>query len=56
MSVRNVKSGQEVKENILKEIPQAKIDVMELDLGSMASVRKFASEYESTGYPLNILM
>lgn len=56
MAVRNVKSGAEVKESILKEIPQAKIDVMELDLGSMTSVRKFASEYNSTGYPLNILI
>ncbi|KAK4338430.1 hypothetical protein RND71_042917 [Anisodus tanguticus] len=56
MAVRNVKSGAEVKESILKEIPQAKIDVMELDLGSMASVRKFASEYISSGYPLNILI
>ncbi|PHT57710.1 Short-chain dehydrogenase TIC 32, chloroplastic [Capsicum baccatum] len=56
MAVRNVKSGAEVKDSILKEIPQAKIDVMELDLGSMASVRKFAAEYNSTGYPLNILI
>ncbi|XP_059276173.1 short-chain dehydrogenase TIC 32, chloroplastic-like [Lycium ferocissimum] len=56
MAVRNVKSGAEVKENILKEIPHAKIDVMELDLGCMASVRKFASEYNSFGYPLNILI
>ncbi|PHU28021.1 Short-chain dehydrogenase TIC 32, chloroplastic [Capsicum chinense] len=56
MAVRNVKSGTEVKDSILKEIPEAKIDVMELDLGSMASVRKFAAEYNSTGYPLNILI
>ncbi|XP_060207066.1 short-chain dehydrogenase TIC 32, chloroplastic-like [Lycium barbarum] len=56
MAVRNVKSGAEVKESILKEIPHAKIDVMELDLGCMASVRKFASEYNSFGYPLNILI
>ncbi|XP_004245595.1 short-chain dehydrogenase TIC 32, chloroplastic [Solanum lycopersicum] len=56
MAVRNVKSGEEVKDSILKEIPHAKIDVMEMDLGSMESVRKFASEYNSTGYPLNILI
>ncbi|KAL3331360.1 hypothetical protein AABB24_034935 [Solanum stoloniferum] len=56
MAVRNVKSGTEVKDSILKEIPHAKVDVMELDLGSMESVRKFASEYNSTGYPLNILI
>lgn len=56
MAVRNVKTGAEVKESILKEIPPAKIDVMELDLSSMESVRKFASEYTSSSYPLNILM
>lgn len=52
MAVRNVDSGKKVKENILKEIPKAKIDVMELDLSSMASVRKFAAEYNSTGHPI----
>ena len=48
--------GKEVKEAILKEIPDAKIDAMELDLSSFASVRKFAAEYNSKGLPLNILM
>lgn len=56
MAVRNTDAGRNVKEEILKEIPTAKIDVMELDLSSMASVRKFASEYNSSGRPLHILM
>lgn len=56
MAVRNVSSGEKVKETILDKIPNAKIDVMELDLSSMASVRKFASKYNSLGLPLNILM
>ncbi|KAK7251325.1 hypothetical protein RIF29_34411 [Crotalaria pallida] len=56
MAVRNVESGKNVKETILKEIPAAKIDVMELDLSIMASVRKFAAEYNSSGRPLNILI
>lgn len=56
MAVRNVDAGRNVKEAILKEIPGAKIDVMELDLSSMASVRKFASEYQSSSLPLNLLM
>ncbi|PRQ17676.1 putative very-long-chain 3-oxoacyl-CoA reductase [Rosa chinensis] len=41
---------------ILKGISNAKIDVMELDLSSMASVRKFAEEYNSKGLPSNILI
>lgn len=56
MAVRNVDAGRKVREETLKEIPTAKIDVMELDLSSMASVRKFASDYDSSGLPLNILM
>ncbi|WCJ26301.1 NAD(P)-binding Rossmann-fold superfamily protein [Euphorbia peplus] len=56
MAVRNVETGKQVKEAILKEIPSAKVEVMELDLSSMASVRKFASEYISSGLPLNLLI
>ena len=56
MAVRNLPAGRDVKEAIVKEIPSAKVDVMELDLSSMASVRKFASEFNSLDLPLNILM
>ncbi|CAN1253894.1 Short-chain dehydrogenase TIC 32, chloroplastic, partial [Linum perenne] len=56
MAVRNVEAGTTVKEAILKEIPTAKVDVMELDLSSMASVKKFASDYVSSGRPLNLLI
>ncbi|XP_020079885.1 short-chain dehydrogenase TIC 32, chloroplastic-like [Ananas comosus] len=56
MAVRNVTSGNNVKEEILKEIPSAKLDVMELDLTSKASVRKFASEFKSQNLPLNVLI
>jgi NAD(P)-dependent dehydrogenase (short-subunit alcohol dehydrogenase family) len=56
MAVRNTDSGNQVRDKILKEIPQAKIDVMKLDLSSMASVRSFASEYQSLDLPLNLLI
>ncbi|KAF3319777.1 short-chain dehydrogenase TIC 32 [Carex littledalei] len=56
MAVRNVSSGNAVKEAIVKEIPTARIDVMELDLSSMVSVRKFASEFDALDLPLNILI
>ncbi|KAL6320680.1 hypothetical protein AAG906_008680 [Vitis piasezkii] len=56
MAARNMAAGREVKEAIAKEIPTAKIDAMELDLSSMASVRKFASEFSSSGLPLNLLI
>ncbi|XP_073002212.1 short-chain dehydrogenase TIC 32, chloroplastic-like [Typha latifolia] len=56
MGVRNMSSGKSVREEIVNKIPSAKVDVMELDLSSMASVRKFASEFGSSNLPLNILI
>lgn len=56
MAVRNLSTGASVKEAIVKEIPTAKVDVMELDLASMASVRKFASNFTNLNLPLNILI
>ncbi|KAG7016861.1 Short-chain dehydrogenase TIC 32, chloroplastic [Cucurbita argyrosperma subsp. argyrosperma] len=56
MGVRNLEAGRNVKETIVNENPSAKIDTMELDLSSMASVRKFTSDYQSSGFPLNILI
>nr|AFK45926.1 unknown [Medicago truncatula] len=56
MAVRNKVNANNTREAILKEIPSAKIDVMELDLSSLESVKKFASEFNSSGLPLNILI
>lgn len=56
MAVRNMAAGKDVREAIVKEIPSAKVDAVELDVSSLASVRKFASEYNSQGRPLNILI
>ncbi|XVF53577.1 hypothetical protein PTKIN_Ptkin05aG0109500 [Pterospermum kingtungense] len=56
MGVRNMAAGRDVKEAIVKEIPKAKVEAMELDLSSMASVRKFASDFSSSGRPLNLLI
>ncbi|KAK3434335.1 short-chain dehydrogenase TIC 32, chloroplastic [Eucalyptus grandis] len=56
MAMRNVDAGRSVKEAILQELPSAKLDVMELDLSSMESIRKFASDYQSSALPLNLLI
>ncbi|GMH28119.1 hypothetical protein Nepgr_029962 [Nepenthes gracilis] len=56
MAIRNTNAGREVREKIVNEFPAAKVDAMELNLSSMASVRKFASEYNSSGLPLNLLI
>lgn len=56
MAIRNMAAGTDVKDAIIKEIPTAKVDVLELDLSSLASVRKFASDFTIECLPLNILM
>ncbi|XP_020223642.1 short-chain dehydrogenase TIC 32, chloroplastic isoform X2 [Cajanus cajan] len=56
MGIRNMAAGGEIKDTILRDNPTAKIDMMELDLSSMESVRKFASQFNSRGLPLNILV
>lgn len=56
MAVRNVSTGLEAREAIVAKILVARIDVLELDLSSIASVRRFASNFDSLNLPLNILM
>lgn len=56
MAVRNTTAGHKVKQDIINEVPKAKIDVMELDVSSLKSVNKFVAEFKSSGFPLNILM
>uniref|UniRef100_A0A0D6QTG0 Uncharacterized protein n=1 Tax=Araucaria cunninghamii TaxID=56994 RepID=A0A0D6QTG0_ARACU len=56
LAVRNVNAGNIVKESIIKEIGNAKVDVLELDLSSISSVRNFASNFKSLNLPLNILI
>ncbi|KAG8381306.1 hypothetical protein BUALT_Bualt06G0108700 [Buddleja alternifolia] len=56
MAVRDLSSGHEAKRSITKQVPNAKVDAMELDLSLMASIRSFASKFNSSGLPLNVLV
>ncbi|KAL2920720.1 Short-chain dehydrogenase TIC 32 chloroplastic [Bienertia sinuspersici] len=56
MADKDMVSGTKIRTKILEEIPRAKVDIMELDLSSMVSVRKFASKYNTLNHPLNILI
>lgn len=56
MAIRNLSTGEEVKAAIMEETPNARVDVMKLDLASLASVRQFAEEFKARKLPLNILM
>lgn len=56
LAVRNVATGERVKESILQEIPRARLHVLQLELSSMASVRSFCQNFKALNLPLNILM
>ncbi|RDX68092.1 Short-chain dehydrogenase TIC 32, chloroplastic, partial [Mucuna pruriens] len=56
MGVIDMNGAKNVKEAILKETPTAKVDVMELDLSSMASIQNFVSKFNSSCLSLNILI
>ncbi|KAL8207815.1 hypothetical protein R6Q57_007227 [Mikania cordata] len=56
MGVRNTTAGLKIKQELIKQIPKAKIDVMEVDVASLKSVNKFVTEFKASGLPLNILI
>ncbi|CAN6242271.1 unnamed protein product [Urochloa humidicola] len=56
MGVRNLSSGSLVREKIVGQIPTAKIEILELDLSSMSSVRRFIDNFNALDLPLNILV
>ncbi|KAL2920719.1 Short-chain dehydrogenase TIC 32 chloroplastic, partial [Bienertia sinuspersici] len=56
MADKDMVAGTKIRTKILEEIPYAKVDIMELDLSSIASIRKFALEYQTLNHPLNLLI
>lgn len=56
IAARNLQASESVKSKIREEIPDARIDLLQLDLNSLASVRTFVKNFEAMNLPLNILM
>lgn len=56
LAARNVGAAETVKEGIAKETPNARVDVLQLDLSSFESVRKAADEFLAMNLPLNVLV
>lgn len=56
MGVRNSSAGARVRDEIMKEVPMAKIEILDLDLSSMSSVRRFVEKFNALDLPLNILI
>lgn len=53
---RTLESGMKVKESLLEQNPDAKLEVLEMDLSSLQSVDSFASSFNSSNKHLNILI
>lgn len=56
MACRNISKAELAKENMIKEHSQASLEVIQLDLNSLASVRKFAHVFLSQYKKLNLLI
>jgi len=56
LASRSLDKGEQAKSEILKTVPDAKITVMELDLGDLESVKNFAADYHKNHQKLDVLL
>ncbi|XP_016165410.1 short-chain dehydrogenase TIC 32, chloroplastic isoform X1 [Arachis ipaensis] len=56
IAARDTKKAKQVKEKIQKEIPNAKVVILEINLSSFASIHSFCSHFIALDLPLNILI
>lgn len=56
LACRSVDKGKIAKDDIIKQIPESKVEVVELDLMKLSSVRSFAEKFKQKYSRLDILM
>ena len=56
LGVRNVSKAEHVREEIVKEYPESMIDILELDLGALGSIKDFAINFEKKHQQLDVLI
>ncbi|KAK8563684.1 hypothetical protein V6N13_006084 [Hibiscus sabdariffa] len=56
IGARNLEAANEAKRTILADIDTARVDVLELDLCSVKSIRAFSDNFIALNLPLNILI
>jgi NAD(P)-dependent dehydrogenase (short-subunit alcohol dehydrogenase family) len=56
MAVRTVAKGEQARDGILAEYPQAQLEVRRVDLADLASVTEFAGRLIAEGAPLDLLL
>ncbi|TXG58592.1 hypothetical protein EZV62_016421 [Acer yangbiense] len=56
IAARNMKAASEAKKLIVEDNETARVDVLKLDLASIASIRSFVDKFNALDLPLNILI
>lgn len=56
MACRNIKKADSQRDILIKEFPHSEIDILELDLNSLSSIRMFAENIKNQGFKVNKLL
>jgi len=56
MACRNLEKAEEAKQKILKQVPEAQLDIIQIDLSKLKSVREFAEKFLSQYNRLDLLI
>jgi NAD(P)-dependent dehydrogenase (short-subunit alcohol dehydrogenase family) len=56
MACRDLAKGEDAKKKVLKDVPSANLEIMQLDLSSLNSINNFANEFISRYDQLDILV
>ncbi len=56
MACRNIRKADTQRDNLIKQFPHSEIDVLELDLNSLASIRAFVEEIKNQGFKVDKLL
>lgn len=56
LASRNLDRGEEARKKVINEYPEAKINVIQLDLGDLESVSRFASDFKKEYKQLDVLL
>lgn len=56
MACRNIRKADTQRDSLIKEFPHSEIDVLELDLNSLASIRTFVEEIKNQGFKVDKLL
>ena len=56
MACRNIKKADSQRDDLIKQFPNSEIDIIELDLNSLASIRAFVEEIKNQGFKVDKLL